>query len=165
MSPYALESSQVAKKNQDIKIGDVFTIPLKERGEVLAQIIDLPWPGPRIAIFDRVLSSDSECEKNLALLDPFAILIVTPELLKWGRWRVRSNVSVNIARERWPQEELASKQWVGVHVHGAGLVEDFVSAYFGQAPWDAYYIPEFLDAFLLDPNRKPQRLIYTRRNQ
>jgi hypothetical protein len=45
------------------------------------------------------------------------------------------------------------------HTGNAALAEDFLNAFYALIPWDNYYIPEYLDKYLIDISKKPKNII------
>jgi hypothetical protein len=51
--------------------------------------------------------------------------------------------------------------FVGASVHGSGILNEFVNAFYGLTPWDDWHDPYYLDHLLVSPEKKPvQRLVY-----
>jgi hypothetical protein len=64
-----------------------------------------------------------------------------------------------------PYERLRAQGFVGAKVRGSAVVEEFVNAFYGLMPWDDWYVPDYLDDFLVSPDKKPdQRLVYSGRH-
>jgi len=67
--------------------------------------------------------------------------------------------------EAAPYETLRRSGFIGAKVRGSGIVEEFVNAFYGFAPWDDWYVPDYLDAFLISASKKPtDRLVYSGRH-
>lgn len=158
-----------AKSKQRWGAGDLFYIPLKDESECLAQVIRREpsiLNSVAVAIFDA--KGDWSNQSAIPALKPqdvFSVLLVTRELLDSGRWRVAPTTGSSIQAASPPYEELRASGHVGAKVRGAGNVEEFVNAFFGLMPWDDWYVPNYLDDFLVSPNKKPlHRLIYSGRH-
>ena len=59
-----------------------------------------------------------------------------------------------------PCEPLRASGFIGATITGSGIVDDFVNAFHGLAPWDDWHDPRYLDTLLLDPSKKPRGLVY-----
>jgi hypothetical protein len=65
-----------------------------------------------------------------------------------------------VARSDFPYEHLRKSGWVGAKIRGAGVVEEFINAFYGLLPWDSRYDPEYFDKLLISPAKRPSRLIF-----
>jgi hypothetical protein len=54
-----------------------------------------------------------------------------------------------------PFQHLRGSGFVGATVEGSAVVEKFVDAFYGLAPWNDWYVPDVLDNLLLCAEKKP----------
>lgn len=112
------------------------------------------------AFFDQRVGSIEEGQTlTLELARCFSALLVTPDGLDEAVWPVVGNRPILLPKKLWPFEELLSKKKMGARVHGSGVVNDFLDAFYGLRPWDNWYKTDFLDEMLLSPEKKPKNLI------
>lgn len=117
-----------------------------------------------IALFDIRTGSVHDWKKAAVLLGEkiFSILFSTRDLLDSGDWKVIDVRPVSIPQEMLPYEKLRSQGFVGAKVIGSGIVNSFVNAFSGLAPWDDWKDPHYLDTLLLTPDKKPSHVICVR---
>lgn len=144
-------------KAQQWQVGSVFVIPLLDGSGCIAQVVGRERQilnSVTIAIHDVRQSAMAECVPALRSDDVFSMLLSTKDLLDSGRWKV---VGVGGAQgeDATPYEGLRSSGFIGAKVRGSALVEDFVNAFYGLAPWDDWYVPNYLDEYLISPDKKP----------
>ncbi len=159
-----------ARKKQIWNVGSIFTIPLKDSTECLGQVIGREpsaLNSAGIALIDtkgRWTRGDSFPE--LRLEDVFSVILVTRDLLDSGRWTVLDLKEIGIPVEARPYEHLRAEGFVGAKIRGSANVEEFVNAFYGLMPWDDWYIPDYLDDFLISPTKKPHdRLVFSGRHK
>lgn len=159
-----------SRKKQVWSVGSVFVIPLKDATECLGQVIGREpsvLNSVAIALFDtkgRWSSSDSSL--TLSLEDVFSAIFVTRDLLDSGRWTVLDKKEIGVPVENKPYEQLRAQGFIGAKVRGSANVEEFANAFYGLMPWDDWYIPDYLDDFLISPTKKPhERLIFSGRHE
>ena len=153
------------------KAGDLFVIPLINKKLCIGQVLDLQMPNiVRIALYDKVI--DNINYNNLNRLNQFvklnnliSLIATSTEKLDNKEWKVIGNKDVEIPISKYPNEEFRSKGWVGAIHYDSGLVEDFINSFFSLLPWDDWHNPNFLDEFLIDPNIKPENLLYIKANK
>ena len=152
-------------KRQTWKVGDLFKIPLADGsaslGHVVAQERDM-LNSVTCAFYD--LKVPENCPPQ-TLPPPsdealIACLFTTQDLLCNGVWTVIGNSSPRISREHLPYENCRRNGWVGAKMRGSGIVRRFLDAYYRLAPWDDWADSKYLDAFLIDPSKRPNGLIY-----
>ncbi|MGY1410772.1 Imm26 family immunity protein [Luteimonas sp. A611] len=149
--------------------GSVFLVPLKDGTECVGQVIGREKSvlnSVAIALFD--LKGKWSAEQKIPSLrsdDIFSTVLATKDLLDSGRWVVLDDEAVKIAAGMKPYEDLRRGGFIGARVHGSGVVEEFVNAFYGLMPWDDWYVPDFLDAMLISPDKKPiERLSFSGRH-
>ena len=116
--------------------GLTYGIPLPRGGYGIAQAIDAMTPN---AIYIAVFSAVVQAALDPVELEPddiIAQLAVVRQTL--GEWIPRTVTSPSVHRTTFPNERHREKRYVGSKVYDAGLVSEFVSAYHGQTPWNAF---------------------------
>jgi hypothetical protein len=115
------------------------------------------------ALFDERHNSIEEAREH-AICDPstlFAILFVTVNHLESGDWHIVGHRSVSVDARFNSHEHTRVQGFVGAKVVGSGIVNDFVEAFYGLAPWDDWNDPHYLDSLLISDAAKPVgRLVY-----
>jgi hypothetical protein len=157
------------KKNQAWVVGSVFLLPLKDGESCVGQVI-----GREPSLLNSVAIALFDCKKAWTAGDAFPVLsidqafsaiYVTRDLLDSGRWAVIDDQSGGLPEELKPYEHLRDSGFIGAKVRGSANVEEFASAFYGLMPWDDWYVPDYLDAFLLSADKKPiERLLYSGRH-
>jgi Immunity protein 26 len=156
----------MAKSKQKWRIGDVFTIATTDRrfaiGQIIGQEPDL-MRSVTVALFDERYGTLREAGEK-AKCDPanlFAILFVTVNHLESGDWHIVGHRSATVDSRFSPHEQTRIAGFVGAKVVGSGIVNDFVEAFYGLAPWDDWKDPHYLDSLLISTGVKPvDRLVY-----
>lgn len=147
----------VKGKVQQWKVGSVFVIPLLDGTGCIAQVVGRERQilnSVTIAIYDVRHSGMADDAPALRSEDVFSMLLSTKDLLDSGRWKV-VGVGSTQGENATPYEDLRSSGFIGAKVRGSALVEDFVNAFYGLAPWDDWYVPNYLDEYLISPDKKP----------
>lgn len=164
------ENEVVAKKKKQAwVVGSVFLLPLKDGESCLGQVIGRE-PGllncVAIALFDcKKAWAVGEDFPALSIELAFSAIYVTRDLLDSGRWAVIDDQGVGISEEMKPYEHLRDRGFIGAKVRGSANVEEFANAFYGLMSWDDWYVPDYLDAFLLSADKKPiERLVYSGRH-
>lgn len=149
---------------QEWKAGDVFLVPNADGRFTLGQIIaheKRTLHNAACAFFDQRVGSEEEAATTK--LDPekcFSTLLVTPDSLDEGRWKVVANQPIAVSKKHWPYEEQLSRgQKNGPTVRGSGNVTKFIDAFYSLRPWDDWYRADYLDEYLLSPGKKPKKLV------
>lgn len=154
------------KKKKEIMKGDIFIIQLNDNSVTVGQFLDNRYPNTaRIALFNERFKFNEKLEiDNLCNLKNLISLVeCTLEQLKYGVWEVIGNKKNEIDPSRYPNEEFRKNNWIGSQVSDAGLIEDFVNAFYGLIFWDDWFDPNYLDKFLLDSSKKPSNLLIKNR--
>lgn len=138
--------------------GSVFLIPLVDSRFSVGLVLGhekSALNSVSAALFDVLVNSADESIPLLSTDKIFSIILVTKDLLDSGRWKVIGedkslidSISSYLARIR-------SHGYVGAKIRGSANVEEFINAFYGLMPWDDWYIPNYLDDFLLSPDKKP----------
>lgn len=160
----------VAEK-QRWRIGDIFVIRNDDGRYTLAQIVGREpsvLNSVTIALVNQRFDSPDEA-KDVAQIGPddfFSALFVTRDLLDSGRWQVVGHGKPTLPSSQYPYQHLRKAGYVGAKVIGSGIVESFVNAFYGLAPWDDWKDADYLDRLLVSADRKPKdRLVYKRRGR
>lgn len=147
----------------------MFLIPLRDGDTCPGQVIGREpqaLNSATIALFDRkgppLQSSDvGELHRG----DIFSLLFVTRDYLDCGQWPVIGETESTVPAGEHPYEATRDSGFIGAKISGSAIVQEFVDAFYGLAPWDDWYLPDYLDAFLLAPEKKPEgRLVYCGRH-
>ncbi|ASS50307.1 MAG: hypothetical protein A3D31_12125 [Candidatus Fluviicola riflensis] len=151
----------MAKKVKS-KSGDVFKIPLLNGEVCYGQVLDFMMPNIiRIALFEGTYGANELIDPNQVVrLKAYSRIATDKHFINAGEWPIIGNVEILIPISSFPNEEFRKDDWVGAVHYSATLVESFVNAYYGLKAWDMYYEPNYLDKFLVNPNEKPNNVIY-----
>ena len=148
---------------QTWKAGDIFLVPNSDGKFTPAQVIAYEkrtLHSASCAFFDQRVDSIEEGRAlKFELARCFSALLVTPDCLNKAEWPVVGNQPIAIPKKLWPFEELLSKKKMGARVHGSGIVEDFLNAFYSLRSWDDWFKPDYLDGLLLSPDKRPKNLI------
>jgi hypothetical protein len=159
----------MARKKQDWKVGDLFLIPLADDKQgCLAQLVGREpsaLNSATVVLFDRLIEVGAKkADVPLDRAEIFSQLFVTRDLLDNGRWRIVGSAPPVIDERDRPYEHLRAKGFIGAKIRGSGLVESFVSAFYGLVAWDGLADPGYFDAYLVAPEKKPlQRIFFARK--
>ena len=126
-------------------------------GQVLDQIL------PNVitcAFFDDRVEDPNQWNRRLPSERLISVVSVTRERLDSGDWRVVGTGPIMVERRLWPNEQFRDKGWIGAKVYDASILEEFLDAFHGLAPWDDWKEPDYLDRLLLFPGKKPTNLVY-----
>jgi hypothetical protein len=147
---------------QQWTVGAVFAVPQLDNQFCLGQVLDLPLPNvPSCAFYNIRFSQGaipSECKFKFDKL--IAALSTTREQLDQAAWKVTGVQTVALERQFWPNEQLRELGWVGAKTYGAGIINRFLNAFYGLAPWDFYPDSILFEKMLFTPHRKPRKLVY-----
>jgi len=153
------------KKRIKCESGDVFTVVLKNGEKCFGQILDFQMTNIiRVAFFDGVFAAEVNIEPDIIIkMKVFSMIATDKHFMTAGEWPIIGSAPVLVKETDFPNEEFRAKEWVGSVHYSATLVEEFLNAYYGLTPWDDYFDPNYLDKFLLNPNDKPHKLIYSKK--
>ena len=156
------------KRKQAYSGGDVFLVPLKDGSQSVGQVLSITKRALNsciCAFFDiRLPNGVKKVEQALKEGDLIAVQFVTVDLLKKGYWPVIEAREVEIDIEKYiPLQDIEQKGFVGAHIEGSGIIQEFLSAYYALRPWDTWYEPDYLDKLLVSPDKRPANVILTRR--
>lgn len=152
-------------------MGDVFLVPVDERTSCAGQVVK---DQAEVLGAVAVCLFDVPCMQELAADTPapeidvstmFSAIMTTDDFLQTRRWPIVGSCTPVIPMEAAPGEEFRDRGYIGAKVYGSGILEQFVRAFYGKAPWDDYYLPDYFDAMLISPEWKPiERLVYSGRH-
>lgn len=156
------------KKKQHWDAGSIFLLPLQDEEFGLGQVIAHEYEllnSAAVAFFDwKEVWTEHSVVPQPSLDSIISVVHVTVDLLDSGRWRVVSHAAASPFAHLMPYEQLRLKGFVGGKVHGSALAESFLNAFYGLEAWDDWYLPDYLDSFLISPDKKPfDRLVYSGR--
>jgi len=155
------------KVRQAWSAGDLFLIPLKNDTSAVGQVLNQMMENVvSCALFDIRVSKDEDLHTIPTISNDrlISLLSTTRERLDSGAWRVLGKRPIAVERHRWPNEEFRRSGWVGVKIRNAALVEDFLNAFHGLAPWDDWSDPTYLDKLLISSQKKPANLVFKDRH-
>lgn len=153
----------MGRKFQKWSIGDVFTVPLLDGrygvGQVVGREADV-LNSVSVAFFDRTCDDPTEALSIDRTEDRvFSVVFATREQLDRGSWKVVGNEPVAIPTRLLPHEDKRSSRFVGAAVFGTKILDEFLNAYFGLTWWDDWKDPNYLDALLVSPTKKPDKVL------
>lgn len=154
------------RKKQLWRPGDIFYVEQRDGKACLGQILDLMMPNvPSCAFYDiRVPTEEAPRRVKLPFEKLIASLSTTREQLDRGFWKVIAHQAPALSKQFWPNEPCRDLQWVGAKTFGAGIVERFLNAFYGLAPWNYYADPLYFDRMLFSPDKNPHKLIFKKQN-
>lgn len=135
--------------------GDLFAVPLPDGRFGVGQVLSIePDAMDSVGcVFFAATVSDQAGVQGAAT--PVSVELVSPDLLRNGRWPTKANIPIALPRDAWPYERYRASGWVGARIRGSGIVESFLAAFHGLGAWDAFHDPHYLDAFLLPGVDRP----------
>lgn len=153
---------------QNWKSGDLFLVPNRDGKFTPGQVIaheKRTLHNASCAFFDqRVESIDQGRQLNLKYEKCFSALLITTDSLDESHWPVVNNHPVALPKAFWPYEKQLSRGLKnGPMVRGSGNVSAFLDAFFSLRPWDDWYRSDYLDEYLLSPDKKPKNLVFAKR--
>ena len=150
------------KQIQQWFVGDFFAVKLADGSYAIGQVLDVPLPNAAsCAFFDRRVDAPVPQQAlELTFDDIIGAATVIPVHLDRGLWRVFSRGPVILPQQQWPNEATRSKRWIGSIIHTGAILESFLNAFYGLAPWNKYKDPHYLDRILVSPSKKPMNLVY-----
>jgi hypothetical protein len=145
--------------------GDVFAVPLLNGNFAVGQVLDLMMVNQvRLALYDEpfptleAIALEAVCHPEHLV----SLVASTREQLDYRVWKVIGNQPVSVPMERHANEQFRHQGWVGATHYDAALVEDFLDAYYALRPWDTWFNPNYLDAFLVEGRKRPKGVILTK---
>jgi hypothetical protein len=156
----------MARKRQKWQIGDTFGVQAIDGQYVIGQVVERvedPLGCITVALFDlRVKNLEEAKNIDLKLELVFSVVFTTRDLLACGEWPVIEHRQVSVPAAWFPHADKRAAGWVGATVFGSGIIEDFLNAYYALRPWDDSYDPDYYDRLLLNPSKKPKKLLLSR---
>jgi len=149
-----------ATTKQQWGVGSVFGVEQTDHKYCIGQVLEIPLPNViSCAFYDiRLPKGLKQPKVELPFEKIISALATTRDKLDAGRWKIISSATPQLDRQFWPNEQFRDMQWVGAKTYGSRIVENFLEAYFGLAPWDRYADPEYFDKLLFFQHRKPLSL-------
>ena len=145
------------------KAGDIFLAPNSDGKFTVGQVLaheKRTLNCASCAFFDCRVDSIQDGMLVIPSIDEcISTLLVTPDGLDGKVWPVIGNQPVLIPRKLYPYEKLLASKKLGAKVRGSGNVASFLDAYYCLRPWDDWFKADYLDDYLLSPDKKPKRLI------
>lgn len=151
------------KRGQKIKDGDYFAIPLENGEFSVGQILRACTFGNcACIIFNQKLPQEIPENIHFEESSIISALFVVTALIKKYFPIIQSGTSdKHLLQKFFPDiERFEQGDIMGLLSNQTGIVEGLANAYFGLAPWDGWYDPEYFDTLLVSPDKKPQNLIY-----
>lgn len=159
----------MVKKRTKWKVGDIFVVPQTDGESSIGQIVGQEPDALNsviCAFYDFRLQPNREMPNALPAERVISILFVTRDLLDSGDWSIIGHTEpANLRLISASLEDSKQKKFVGVKIIGSGNVIRFLNAYFGLAPWDDWSDPNYLDGFLISPDKKPNNLVLVKSKQ
>jgi hypothetical protein len=158
----------MSKRRQAWSVGDVFLVENKDGlwtvGQIVGQETDV-LNSVTCAFYDLRVRGESEGSlREFSLEAPFAVLFVTRDFLDAGVWPVAGHQPIKLRKDQLPYEHLRERGFVGAKVIGTRIISEFLNAFYGLTPWDDWKDPTYLDGLLISPDRKPQGLVFKKRD-
>ncbi len=141
---------------------DVFAVPLSNSSFAVGQVLDLMMVNQvRLALYDEPALTMEAIDVAAACNPQRLISLVASsrEQLDYGVWKILGNKPMSMPLSRYPNEQFRHNGWVGAKHYDAGLVEDFLEAYYALRYWDNWFNPNYLDVFLVDGSKRPPNVI------
>lgn len=137
--------------------GDCFLVPLVDQSHSLGQIISEERGALNsvICAFFRVRVEGPVEGATNALLDEdlISVLFTSRDKLDDGSWVVIRRLPVFDVSRHVDLADLRRKNYVGTKVIGSANVRQFLDAFFGLAPWNAFADPKYFDKLLVSGAR------------
>jgi len=146
------------RKKQCWSVGDIFSIQGRNGNWSIGQILDRMLPNVVTCAFYALWYSGNTHPEKIELVPDHLIscVSVSCEQLDYGKWKVIGHQQPAVGRDDWPNEKLRDSGWVGAKIYDAGIIEEFLDAFYGLVPWDDWHDPNYLDQLLVSPEKKPK---------
>jgi hypothetical protein len=155
------ETKRRRRRAVPYSIGDVFGIPLLNGRLGLGQYVaDGGAFGEAVCALADTTVASSDPVTAFPLGRVVSLVPVTREALKFGDWPVLAHYPALDPGSFDVWKAWVAQKWLRVDVHNSLIVEDFMNAYHGLAPWDMYFDPEYFDRMLISETVKPDNLVY-----
>jgi hypothetical protein len=145
-------------------LGAIFAVALPDGTFALGQAISMMMANVvYCALTDRSVSSIAAATSAVPTLTPkdvVARVALTREQLDYAAWPVVGVADPLAAVTHFTNERFAATRYVGATMYDAVVAQDFLAAFHALAPWDDWFDPDFLDAWLVSPDRKPAVLLF-----
>ncbi len=140
------------RKKQRWSIGDIFSIQQKDGNWSIGQMLDQMLPNVVTCAFYDLRYSGAPPERiKLMPCQLISCVSVSCEQLDYGRWKVIAHQQPAVGRDSWPNEKFRDCGWIGAKIYDAGIIEEFLDAFYRLVPWDDWHDPNYLDRLLVSP--------------
>lgn len=155
----------MAKRRQQITVGDVFAVPIPTAegvvgvGQVISEEPDC-LNSVLCAFFVDLLEDEAKVGSYLPSAGRLlSVQLTTRDLLDSGKWKVCGRSSPLDVSPLFPIDALRANEFVGAKVRGSKSMWELISAYNGKSAWDDFHDPMYLDNLLLPGLRRPRGAI------
>lgn len=137
--------------------GRLFVIPLDGGGFGLCQSLsNLMENVIDCAFFDTRYPQAPTDISDTNQLFTIAVLSTWKRSINKGEWKHVGEAAFAIDPERSPNYQIVrNANGVGLKTYDSGIINEFLSAYHGMAPWNIWKDPDYLDQLLFDGVRRP----------
>jgi immunity protein 26 of polymorphic toxin system len=148
------------------KSGDVFAVPLPGTqwgvGQVVSEEPDC-LDSALCCYYSHLTKGVDELKNFAPSRDAIvSVQLTTRDLLDRGSWPIVLTCQPPPVEDLFPIVELRRVGYVGAKVRGSKIMSDFLAAFHGLAPWNAYKDPHYFDALLVPGARAPARAVMPR---
>jgi hypothetical protein len=158
----------MAHKRKKWTVGDLFKVPLNDGTASLGHIVgqersmmnSVTCAFYAIKVSDNCPPDSPPSPTDDALI---ACVFTTHDLISRGFWPIIGQLSPQLPRKYFPYEDCREKGWVGATMQGSGNMREFVNAFYGLAPWNGYFDPNYFDKLLIDPSKRPKNLLFIKK--
>jgi hypothetical protein len=135
------------------KVGDVFTVPLDDGSHTLGQVVETDpiLMNSITCVFYDARSFDVQIDilEALGEVNPIACQFVTRDQFNKGKWRRIGRVTPTFSQKQYPYRETRKNGWIGAKVIGSGIINDFLSAFYGLRDWEEMKDPKYYSTLML----------------
>lgn len=143
----------MARKRVKYKVGDVFLIPSSKEGFYVGQVAadtTKEIGAPFCFIYGKSVFSDNECmDLTLDTLQIISASLITPELIKFGEWKICANRPVPPHAAMQNLEQARTNLFVGSRIVGGGLVPEYLDTFYGIVDVNQWPDPKYVYRFFL----------------
>lgn len=159
------------RRRQEWSAGDIFVIYAKDKerrldgSSFIGQIIaheEHALSAVICAFFDQRASDLEEVlGRGPDISRMFSVLFLTRSAVDY-EWEIAGHAAIAKlpSKKEVEIDALRSREYIGMSMKTAPIIEDFLAAYRGVSPWDPYPQFDYFDGLLLDPSLKPKKLLY-----
>ena len=148
-----------------LKAGDLFFVPLED-GTFGLGLFHKYSPKALNSCICSFYGNNFSTREEIELIEfndlrMISLVFVTKDLLQkkvWGRVR---NIEESLSRFDLPDIPYENAgSYKGAKVYGAGIIREFLNAYFGILPWNMMHDPTYFDKLLITNIKRPKNLIF-----